>query len=74
MILKNGVFLYHGSYAKIEKINLSNCLDGKDFGSGFYLTTDYEQTAKFIKTSIAKAVKNRLVDATVSTGYDHIQI
>ena len=69
MILKNGIFLYHGSYAKIEKINLSNCLDGKDFGSGFYLTTDYEQAAKFIKTSIAKAVKNRLVDATVSTGY-----
>ena len=69
MILKDGVFLYHGSYAKIEKINLSNCLDGKDFDSGFYLTTDYEQAAKFIKTSIAKAVKNRLVDATVSTGY-----
>lgn len=59
MILKDGVSLYHGSYAKIEKINLSNCLDGKDFGSGFYLTTDYEQAAKFIKTSIAKADKIR---------------
>lgn len=60
MILKNGIFLYHSSYAKIEKINLSNCLDGKDFGSGFYLTTDYEQAAKFIKTSIVKAVEVKL--------------
>lgn len=69
MILKDGISLYHGSYAIIEKINLSNCLDGKDFGSGFYLTTDYEQAAKFIKTSIAKAVKNRMIKADINLGY-----
>lgn len=61
--------MYHGSYAKIEKISLSDCLDGKDFGSGFYLTTDYEQAAKFIKTSIAKAVKNRLIKSDINFGY-----
>ena len=69
MILKNGISLYHGSYAKIENINLEKCLDGKDFGTGFYLTSDYAQAAKFIKTSIAKAVKNRLIDESVNTGY-----
>lgn len=69
MILKNGISLYHGSYAKIENINLEKCLDGKDFGTGFYLTSDYAQVEKFIKTSIAKAVKNRLIDESVNTGY-----
>ena len=60
-MLKNGIILYHGSYAKIENVNLEKCLDGKDFGTGFYLTSDYAQAAKFIKTSIAKAVKNMLI-------------
>lgn len=69
MILKNGISLYHGSYAKIEKIDLSNCLDGKDFGAGFYLTTDYEQAAKFLKTSIAKAEKNKLIEPAAKSGY-----
>ncbi|MBP3366725.1 MAG: DUF3990 domain-containing protein [Treponema sp.] len=69
MIIKNGISLYHGSYAKIEKINLDNCLDGKDFGAGFYLATDYSQAVKFIKTSIAKAVKNRIIKADTDAGY-----
>lgn len=69
MILKNGISLYHGSYAKIESINLENCMDGKDFGIGFYLTSDYAQAAKFIKTSIAKAIKNKFIEETVNTGY-----
>ena len=69
MMLKNGIILYHGSYAKIENVNLEKCLDGKDFGTGFYLTSDYAQAAKFIKTSIAKAVKNMLIEKSVNTGY-----
>lgn len=72
MILKSGITLYHGSYTKIEKINLSNCLDGKDFGSGFYLTSDYEQAAKFIKTSIVKAKKNKLIEENVILGYVNV--
>ena len=38
--LKNGMFLYHGSYAKVEKIDLGMCANAKDFGKGFYLTSD----------------------------------
>ncbi|MDD7450602.1 MAG: DUF3990 domain-containing protein [Treponema sp.] len=56
MILKEGMILYHGSYCVIEKISLSKCAQGKDFGKGFYLTSDYSQASKFVKTSIAKAV------------------
>ena len=69
MMLKNGIILYHGSYAKIENVNLEKCLDGKDFGTGFYLTSDYAQAAKFIKTSIAKAGINMLIEKSVNTGY-----
>jgi len=30
--------VYHGSYIKIEKIDLAKCLPQKDFGQGFYVT------------------------------------
>jgi hypothetical protein len=30
--------VYHGSYLKIEEINLSKCEPNKDFGQGFYVT------------------------------------
>ena len=30
--------VYHGSYAKIEEINLSFCKTKRDFGRGFYVT------------------------------------
>jgi hypothetical protein len=30
--------VYHGSYLKIEKIELARCLPQKDFGQGFYVT------------------------------------
>ena len=30
--------VYHGSYIKIEKIDLSRCIPNKDFGQGFYVT------------------------------------
>ena len=69
MHLKKQIYLYHGSYSKIEKIDLLKCLAGKDFGSGFYLTSDYEQAKKFIKTSIAKAVKNKFIQENVNVGY-----
>ncbi|MDR3189268.1 MAG: DUF3990 domain-containing protein [Prevotellaceae bacterium] len=30
--------VYHGSYLKIDKIDLSKCEPHKDFGRGFYVT------------------------------------
>jgi hypothetical protein len=35
--------VYHGSYAEIEKINLSLCEIKRDFGQGFYVTNLHEQ-------------------------------
>ncbi len=35
--------LYHGSNVKIDRIDLSLCKVGKDFGKGFYLNPDYSQ-------------------------------
>lgn len=40
MILKNHLKLYYGSYTKVEIPDLSMCRREKDFGRGFYLTTD----------------------------------
>ena len=50
--------MYHASYKVVDKIDLSCCSEGKDFGKGFYLTTDFEQACKFVKTSIKKALVN----------------
>jgi len=30
--------VYHGSYTKVDKIDLSKCKPNKDFGKGFYVT------------------------------------
>jgi len=35
--------VYHGSYTKINQIDLRKCEPRKDFGQGFYVTKFYEQ-------------------------------
>ena len=40
------MILYHGSYMKIESINLAMCRPYKDFGRGFYLTDMKEQSER----------------------------
>lgn len=69
MKLKNGMYLYHGSYAPIETIDLSLCLEGKDFGKGFYLTSDFEQARSFVKNSIKKAKNMNMISDEVNHGY-----
>ena len=41
MILQDNIKLYHASYIAVEKIDLTLCSEGKDFGKGFYVTTNY---------------------------------
>lgn len=43
------MILYHGSNVSIDKIDLSFSKVGKDFGCGFYLSTDKEQALELAK-------------------------
>ena len=69
MILQDNIKLYHASYIAVEKIDLTLCSEGKDFGKGFYVTTNYEQACRFVKTSIKKAIKNGINISNNSIGY-----
>ena len=69
MILENGIALYHASYVPVKKIDLSLCASGKDFGKGFYVTTDYHQACRFLRTAIGKALKNKVPNVKENIGY-----
>ncbi|WP_080797535.1 DUF3990 domain-containing protein [Arabiibacter massiliensis] len=69
MSLSDGMTLYHGSYAPVEDIDLKKCSTGKDFGKGFYLTSDEDQARRFIRTSLLKAQSLGQVDAGQRSGY-----
>lgn len=43
------MLLYHGSNVQISKIDLSNSKPNKDFGSGFYLSDNFEQAMEMAK-------------------------
>ena len=64
MILTDGIELYHASYTAVEKIDLSLCAAGKDFGKGFYVTTDYSQACRFIRTAIGNIAGKIANDST----------
>ncbi len=49
MFLKNDLLLYHGSYVEVPIPDINRCRDGKDFGKGFYLTTDKAQAERFVR-------------------------
>ena len=55
MRLQDGMLLYHGSYTMVQEVRLDLCPPGKDFGRGFYMTSDEAQARRFIPTSLAKA-------------------
>lgn len=61
MILKDGMLLYHGSYTPVKRIDLGMCSDAKDFGKGFYLTSDLLQARSFVKSSVLKAKRHGAV-------------
>ena len=56
--LKDGDILYHGSFCEVQTPDLRKCARYKDFGQGFYLTTDKGQAESFAKISTQKAVEN----------------
>lgn len=69
MKLQDGMLLFHASYVAIENIDLSKCMGGKDFGRGFYLTSDAVQARNFIKSSLNKAKNYGLIPYSQNYGF-----
>jgi len=66
--LVDGTVLYHGSYCAVREPDLAKCAKYKDFGQGFYLTTDVEQAQSFAKLSLRHALDSGKVDANQKFG------
>ena len=69
MKMIDGLLLFHGSYTEVSHIDLNMCWEGKDFGSGFYLTSSVLQARSFIRTSILKAQRFGNISPLQNYGY-----
>lgn len=69
MIIQSEMKLYHGSYCEVTGPELSKCRPAKDFGRGFYLTTNRTQAVKFTRTAVKKAISDGLIRAGTDFGY-----
>lgn len=47
------MILYHGSNVAINQIDLNASRPGKDFGRGFYLSAEKEQTVELAESKVA---------------------
>ena len=63
------MILYHGSNVAIDEIDLSKSRPGKDFGKGFYLTSDLLQARSFVKSSVLKAKRHGAVAMDQEHGF-----
>lgn len=68
-MIQDGTLFYHGSYAPIDRIDLSKSGAGKDFGRGFYLSANEQQAIHFVPTALAKAKARRDVPENQNCGY-----
>ncbi|MBR1608452.1 MAG: DUF3990 domain-containing protein [Kiritimatiellae bacterium] len=48
------MFLYHGSNVPVSRPVLMPLVRALDFGAGFYLTTDFDQAARWARTSVLR--------------------
>lgn len=53
------IIVYHGSDVEVSKIDLKYANNDKDFGAGFYVTTDKKQAIVFAKLVARKNNKNK---------------
>ena len=68
------VHVYHGSYMIVDKPDLKKCHSGKDFGKGFYLTTDKEQAIRFAKLVAKRSgAKKGFISEFVISGLDGLE-
>ena len=63
------MILYHGSYIEVRQPDLALCREGKDFGKGFYLTTDREQAKRFVRQSVIRAAQRGDVPRSRAFGF-----
>ena len=69
MKLEDGMMLFHGSYTIVERIDLSLCALAKDFGRGFYLTSDLQQARSFVNSAVLKAKRHGIIPIDQNYGY-----
>ncbi len=69
MKLKEGMLLYHGSYTPVENIDLKQCAPGKDFGQGFYVTSNLNQARSFIRSVLERAQARGIIPITQDYGF-----
>lgn len=50
----SSIVLYHGTTADFSVVNLTHCKDKKDFGKGFYTTTDINQAVNLARRMQAR--------------------
>lgn len=55
------MILYHGTNAPFDAIDLSKSKPNKDFGQGFYLTTDLQQATDMAKGKIAQQGTGKVI-------------
>lgn len=68
MSIRQEIHVYHGSYTEVVSPELTLCRKGKDFGRGFYVTTDRKQAVRFTKTAIRKAITDGRIPADTRDG------
>lgn len=71
------IALYHGSDIEIKEVDLAQSRINKDFGRGFYLSSDLDQARKFAKykadnpeskTRVQVVTKFKIDEATFTDG------
>lgn len=70
--LRSGMVLYHGSHTEIQNIALSECIAGKDFGKGFYLTSSYEQAKSFVRLTVKRNKMLGRIDKRQNFGFVNV--
>ena len=68
MIIDKGISVYHGSFMEVILPDINKCRYGKDFGRGFYVTTDRSQAIRFTRTAVRKAISDKLIDTDTPEG------
>jgi len=67
--------VYHGSYTKVLNPDLNKCQNGKDFGKGFYVTTDKAQAERFaLIVAKRKGMKSGVINTYTVSDLEGIDI